>query len=65
MSAPRDELTSYKKMPIRGDTIELDAGIYRANLFIDKDLNIIGQGTSTIMADGSKGTAIFIENSKS
>jgi hypothetical protein len=59
-----DELQSAIKNANSGDTIELDAGIYRANLFIDKDLNIIGQGTSTVIMDGNKGTAVFIENSK-
>ena len=40
------------------------SGIYKTKLFIDKDLTIIGQGTSTILIGGNDGTALYVENSK-
>lgn len=46
-----------------GAVIELLDGIYETNLFIDKDLTIFGQGTSTVIIGGEKGTAVYAKNS--
>jgi hypothetical protein len=44
------------------DIIELASGIYKTNLFIDKNLTIQGQGTSTVLIGGETGTAVYAEN---
>ncbi len=58
------ELQSAIKEAKPNDTILLQAGIYKTKLFINKDLNIQGQGTSTILIGGDRGTAIYGENCK-
>ncbi|OGF27847.1 hypothetical protein A2331_07130 [Candidatus Falkowbacteria bacterium RIFOXYB2_FULL_34_18] len=57
-----DELQAAVKDAAPGDIIELQPGIYKTNLFIDKDLTIRGRGTSTVIIGGGKGTAVYAQN---